>query len=174
MRADLTSHSTWVSALPYPRAVDADMRVFLPQMMEHTGLIPLDGDVTKITRKAEEFKDLHEALQRNLQTYLTLTMDAIAGIHQKLKAAGYADATRLSVSVPCFYQYPTALNYWLRLLDTSGTPEKVAFADDVCGHPQISYVSGRVLVPCPAGRGDLFVRSAPMCVYLPDQYLGFA
>ncbi|KAJ7070195.1 nucleoporin-interacting protein NIC96 [Mycena amicta] len=37
----------------------------------------------KITRKAEEFKELHEALQRNLQTYLPMTMDALAGVHQR-------------------------------------------------------------------------------------------
>lgn len=133
-------------------------------MMEQTGLIPLDGDVTKITRKAEEFKDLHEALQRNLQTYLTLTMDAIAGIHQKLKAAGYVDATRLSVRVPCFYRCPLPLNQLLRLPDTSGTPKEVALADDVRRHPQIPYVLGRVLVSCSAGRRDLFVRGAPMCI----------
>ncbi|KAJ6614876.1 nucleoporin-interacting protein NIC96 [Mycena sp. CBHHK59/15] len=64
-------------------------------IMEATDLIPLDGDVSKITRRAEEFKDLHEALQRNLQTYLPLTMDALAGVHQKTKASiGPADATR--------------------------------------------------------------------------------
>jgi nuclear pore complex protein Nup93 len=63
--------------------------------MESTDLIPLDGDVGKITRRAEEFKDLHEALQRNLQTYLPLTMDALAGVHQKTKSSlGPGDATR--------------------------------------------------------------------------------
>ncbi|KAJ7259621.1 nucleoporin-interacting protein NIC96 [Mycena rebaudengoi] len=65
------------------------------EIMESTDLIPLDGDVGRITRRAEEFKDLHEALQRNLQTYLPLTMDALAGVHQRAKAAmGPADATR--------------------------------------------------------------------------------
>lgn len=69
--------------------------------MESTELIPLDGDVGKITRRAEEFKDLHEALQRNLQTYLPLTMDALAGVHQKTKSSlGPADATRQMVGVP--------------------------------------------------------------------------
>jgi nuclear pore complex protein Nup93 len=68
--------------------------------MESTDLIPLDGDVGKITRRAEEFKDLHEALQRNLQTYLPLTMDALAGVHQKVKSSlGPADATRQMVGV---------------------------------------------------------------------------
>ncbi|KAJ6569434.1 nucleoporin-interacting protein NIC96 [Mycena capillaripes] len=64
-------------------------------IMESTDLIPLDGDVGKITRRAEEFKDLHEALQRNLQTYLPLTMDALAGVHQKTKSSlGPGDVTR--------------------------------------------------------------------------------
>lgn len=65
--------------------------------MESTDLIPLDGDVAKITRRAEDFKDLHESLQRNLQTYLTLTMDALAGIYQKVKASLVADATQQMV-----------------------------------------------------------------------------
>jgi Nup93/Nic96. len=69
--------------------------------MESTDLIPLDGDVAKITRRAEEFKDLHESLQRNLQTYLPLTMDALAAVHQKVKASFVADATRQMVR-DCF------------------------------------------------------------------------
>jgi nuclear pore complex protein Nup93 len=64
------------------------------EIMESIDLIPLDGDVAKITRRAEEFKDLHEALQRNLQTYLPLTMDALAAVHQKVKESHVADATR--------------------------------------------------------------------------------
>ncbi|KAF7986143.1 hypothetical protein HWV62_38508 [Athelia sp. TMB] len=64
------------------------------EIMESIDLIPLDGDVAKITRRAEEFRDLHEALQRNLQTYLPLTMDALAAVHQKVKASHAADATR--------------------------------------------------------------------------------
>ncbi|KAF9456680.1 nucleoporin-interacting protein NIC96 [Collybia nuda] len=63
-------------------------------IMESTDLIPLSGDVAKITRRAEEFKDLHESLQRNLQTYIPLTMDALAGVHQKAKSSVIADATR--------------------------------------------------------------------------------
>lgn len=65
--------------------------------MESTDLIPLDGDVAKITRRAEEFKDLHESLQRNLHVYLPLTMDALAGVHQKVKASIVADNTRQMV-----------------------------------------------------------------------------
>lgn len=65
--------------------------------MESTDLIPLNGDVAKITRRAEEFKDMHEALQRNLQTYLPLTMDALAGAHQRVKSTMVADATRQMV-----------------------------------------------------------------------------
>ncbi|KAJ3515637.1 hypothetical protein NLJ89_g1635 [Agrocybe chaxingu] len=63
-------------------------------IMESTDLIPLTGDIAKITRRAEEFRDLHEALQKNLQTYLTLTMDALAGVHQKVKNSMVADATK--------------------------------------------------------------------------------
>ncbi|KAL0950483.1 hypothetical protein HGRIS_007295 [Hohenbuehelia grisea] len=66
------------------------------EIMKSTDLIPLDGDIAKITRRAEEFKDLHESLQRNLHLYLPLTMDALAGVHQKVKTSMLADATRQS------------------------------------------------------------------------------
>ena len=77
--------------------------------MESIDLIPLDGDVAKITRRAEEFKDLHEALQRNLQTYLPLTMDALAAIHQKVKVSHVADATRQMVRDECSNVQPRYL-----------------------------------------------------------------
>ncbi|KAG1777297.1 nucleoporin-interacting protein NIC96 [Suillus placidus] len=64
------------------------------EIMESTDLIPLDGDVAKITRKAEEFKDLHDALQRNLQVYLPLTMEALAAVHQSIKNSATAETTR--------------------------------------------------------------------------------
>ncbi|KAI5989751.1 nucleoporin-interacting protein NIC96 [Pisolithus albus] len=64
-------------------------------IMESTDLIPLDGDVAKITRRAEEFKDLHDALQRNLQIYLPLTMDCLAALHQSIKtSSAITEATR--------------------------------------------------------------------------------
>ncbi|KAG6332408.1 hypothetical protein ID866_6679 [Astraeus odoratus] len=65
------------------------------EIMESTDLIPLDGDVAKITRRAEEFKDLHDALQRNLQVYLPLTMDCLAAVHQSIKnSSAVTEATR--------------------------------------------------------------------------------
>ena len=62
--------------------------------MESTNLIPLTGDIAKIMRHAEEFRDLHESLQKNLQTYLMLTMDALAYVYQRVKALIVADATK--------------------------------------------------------------------------------
>lgn len=70
--------------------------------MEATDLLPMDGDVAKITRRAEEFRDLPEAVQRNLQVFLTLTMDALASAHQKVKASMIPESTRQLVSSVCF------------------------------------------------------------------------
>ncbi|OJT04938.1 Meiotically up-regulated gene 87 protein [Trametes pubescens] len=64
------------------------------ELMESTDLIPMDGDVAKITKRAEEFRELPDALQRNLQTFLALTMDVLAAVHQKVKASSLPDATR--------------------------------------------------------------------------------
>ena len=66
--------------------------------MESTELIPMDGDVAKIQRRAEEFRDLPEALQRNLQVFLTLIMDILASAHQKAKSSLMTEATRQVVS----------------------------------------------------------------------------
>ncbi len=67
--------------------------------MESTDLIPMDGDVAKITKRAEEFRELPDALQRNLQTFLALTMDVLAAVHQKVKASSLPDATRQAVRI---------------------------------------------------------------------------
>ncbi|EKM60434.1 uncharacterized protein PHACADRAFT_246372 [Phanerochaete carnosa HHB-10118-sp] len=64
------------------------------EIMEATDLVPMDGDVGKITRRAEEFRDLPEAIQRNLQTFLPLTMDALATVHQKVKSSMVTESTR--------------------------------------------------------------------------------
>ncbi|TFK47932.1 nucleoporin-interacting protein NIC96 [Heliocybe sulcata] len=64
------------------------------EIMEGMELVPLDGDVAKITKRAEEFKDLHEALQRNLHTYLVLVVDALAAAHQKVKNSVAPEATK--------------------------------------------------------------------------------
>jgi nuclear pore complex protein Nup93 len=69
------------------------------EVLESTDLVPLSGDVGKITKRAEEFKDLHESVQRNLQVYLPLVMDTLAGVHMKVKSTMVADATRQMV---CF------------------------------------------------------------------------
>jgi nuclear pore complex protein Nup93 len=77
----------------------------LTQIIESTNLIPMDGDVAKITRRAEEFKDLHESLQRNLPTYLTLAMDSLLGVHQNVKATTLADASRQMVIIFNYTEY---------------------------------------------------------------------
>ncbi|KAH9855804.1 nucleoporin-interacting protein NIC96 [Lenzites betulinus] len=66
------------------------------ELMESTDLIPMDGDVAKVTKRAEEFRELPDALQRNLQTFLTLTMDILTAVHQKVKGSSLPDVTRQS------------------------------------------------------------------------------
>ncbi|PIL30799.1 transporter [Ganoderma sinense ZZ0214-1] len=69
------------------------------ELMESTDLVPMDGDVAKITKRAEEFRELPDALQRNLQTFLTLTMDILAAVHQKVKNSSLPDVLRQSTLV---------------------------------------------------------------------------
>ena len=91
---------------------------YMVQIMESTDLIPLTGDVAKTTRRAEEFKDLHETLQRNLQTYLTLTMDALAAIQQRVKSSAVGDTTRQMVRFPHVHILPVVLIWLVKTLSS--------------------------------------------------------
>lgn len=120
--------------------------------MESIDLIPLDGDVAKITRRAEEFRDLHEALQRNLQTYLPLTMDALAAVHQKVKASHAADATRQMVRDVLLNSIAN-FDHWVSL-DFDRIAQKVKVVDNFCWYPEVSDVAGCVFISGEVGRGD--------------------
>lgn len=127
--------------------------------MESTELIPLTGDVAKITRRAEEFRDLHEALQKNLQTYLTLTMDALSGVQQRVKSSMVAETTKQAVRG--FSQFivfvlliPFLLFASLPLSDTGKYQEKVSFAHGVCWYLEIPHVSRRLFVSRQTWCGD--------------------
>ncbi len=63
----------------------------------------MDGDISRVSRKAEEFRELHESLQHNLQTYLPLTMDVLAALHQRVKTSAVADASRQLVRFSLIY-----------------------------------------------------------------------
>lgn len=66
------------------------------EILESTSLVPIDVavtngkegdvDVIKVTRKAEEFTQQHEALQRCLPVYLVMCMDALSGVASKIKS----------------------------------------------------------------------------------------
>jgi hypothetical protein len=101
------------------------------QIIESTDLVPLDGDVAKITRRAEEFKDLHESLQRNLPTCLALAMDALFGVHQKMKATMVGDANRQAVSCSSSPVCPESDSSVSE--DARYTPEKVEVIDGLRG-----------------------------------------
>lgn len=121
--------------------------------MESTDLIPLSGDVAKITRRAEEFKDLHESLQRNLQIYLPLTMDALVGVHQKVKQSVIADATRQTVSSLPSIRNGMIIIFYLHL-DTRHSKEEVEVSHGLCWDAEVSHVTRRLFIPRSARRRD--------------------
>ncbi|KAL1745889.1 Nup93/Nic96-domain-containing protein [Schizophyllum fasciatum] len=51
-------------------------------VLDSTDLLVVDNDMAKISKRAEEFKDLHEALQRNFPLYTRLYMDILHQIKQ--------------------------------------------------------------------------------------------
>lgn len=94
--------------------------------------------MAKINRRAEEFKDLHDALQRNLQTYLPLAMDAIAGVYQKVKASNVPDASRQMVCD----QFLSIVAFLTPFgIDTRSAEEEIAFFDGVCWDAALSPIS---------------------------------
>lgn len=122
-------------------------------------MIPLSGDIAKTTRRAEEFRDLHEALQKNLQTYLPLTMDALSGVHQRVKSSMVADATKQMVT-PMNNNIDFDLTDFWFFKDVGYYSKKIKVLDGVCWYIEISYVARCLFVPCEAGRGDCALRTA--------------
>ena len=122
----------------------------------------MEADVAKITKRAEEFKDLPDALQRNLQIFLTLTMDILAAVHQKVKTSSLPDVSRQTVRPVVHCQMLD------RVADLSTdnrvAPQKVEGAHHLCGEPQVQDVARRVLVSRAAGCGD---RAVAIAVWWP-------
>ena len=142
------------------------------QLMESTDLIPMDGDVAKITKRAEEFRELPDALQRNLQTFLTLTMDILAAVHQKVKNSSLPDVLRQSVRLSynvCQLAF-VGLYVILKcsrvhsLLDSGIAAQKIKVSHHLCWEPQVQDVAGRVFVSRKAGRRDCFVIAATIMI----------
>lgn len=68
------------------------------QAIESTDLVPFDGDTGKLNRRATEFEaSYHDAVKRNLPTYLPLTMEILSELHRKVKASSFGDASRKMV-----------------------------------------------------------------------------
>lgn len=65
--------------------------------MEQLGVIPLDGDMSIITRKADEFRDMDEAITRNFAEILLVTMNILYKMYTALKESPYGDQGRQSV-----------------------------------------------------------------------------
>jgi nuclear pore complex protein Nup93 len=63
-------------------------------VIEQLNIIPLDGDLVTIIRRAEEFKELDESILRNFDTVLLTTMNILYKIHAALKESPYGDASR--------------------------------------------------------------------------------
>lgn len=67
------------------------------QAIESLDLVPLDGDVVSITRKAEDFKEVDDNIARNFSEILLMTMNILFKVHQGLKESPYGDASRQNV-----------------------------------------------------------------------------
>lgn len=124
--------------------------------MESTNLLPLDGDMSRITRKAEEFKEYHDALQRNLQTYLTLAMDALSGVHLKTKASLIPDSARQMVRNAPF---PFLQIHSFLLVDPWRVEKEVEISYGFRRDIEVSHVVGCLLVPCETRCRNSFVNA---------------
>jgi nuclear pore complex protein Nup93 len=130
-------------------------------LMERTGLVPLDGDVARVARRADEVAGLHDALQRNLPAYLTLTMDLVADMYARVKAARGTDNATLVVRTRARRRDETLTT---DLADARLAPPEVTLAARVRGCAQVPDGAGRVCAPCAAGCGDLSVSGRMQCL----------
>ncbi|KAI5120231.1 hypothetical protein M0805_000045 [Coniferiporia weirii] len=65
------------------------------EAIESTDLVPFEGDTAKLNRRAAEFEvSHHDAVKRNLPTYLPLTMEILSELHQKVKHSAMAEASK--------------------------------------------------------------------------------
>jgi nuclear pore complex protein Nup93 len=69
------------------------------EAIQSSGLVPLEGDIPTLTRKAEEFKEENEAITRNMSEILLLTMNILYGIHQRAKQSLFAQSSRHNILV---------------------------------------------------------------------------
>ncbi|KAF5393678.1 hypothetical protein D9757_000346 [Collybiopsis confluens] len=104
------------------------------EILESTSLVPLDigvaqakegeVDVMKITRKAEEFTQQHEALQRSLPVYLVMCMDALSGVASKVKSgAGVHGEAQKAATLTILRKKSRALMVYAGLLRYRMSPE---------------------------------------------------
>lgn len=63
-------------------------------IIENLNIIPLDGDLASIIRRAEDVKELDDTVLRNFDTILLTTMNILYKIHSQLKESPYGDASR--------------------------------------------------------------------------------
>ena len=63
-------------------------------IIENLNIIPLDGDLANIIRRAEDVKELDDAILRNFDIILLTTLNVLYKIHSFLKESPYGDASR--------------------------------------------------------------------------------
>ncbi|KAF8572548.1 hypothetical protein K439DRAFT_1378281, partial [Ramaria rubella] len=66
------------------------------QAIKSSNLVPLDGDITTITKRAEEFRDQDQSISRNLHVFLPLTMDVLHRQHENITRSIYSESGRQS------------------------------------------------------------------------------
>ena len=67
-------------------------------IIENLNLIPLNGDVIFITKKAEDFKEVDESISKNFSDVLLVTMNILFKLHANLKESPFGDSSRQNVS----------------------------------------------------------------------------
>ncbi|KAF9950637.1 hypothetical protein BGZ65_006474, partial [Modicella reniformis] len=63
-------------------------------VIEDLGLIPLEGDMAQISKKADQFQGLDECVARNFPDVLLKTMESLYKLYQNFKMSPYDEAGR--------------------------------------------------------------------------------
>jgi hypothetical protein len=55
--------------------------------MESTGIFPTENDIASINKKAQQLRDYHEVIIRNLQFFLPLQMDILIELRNRRRSS---------------------------------------------------------------------------------------
>ncbi|KAJ1941503.1 nuclear pore complex subunit, partial [Linderina macrospora] len=88
--------NTLLEVIDFLRAYDRRSYEQALNCVEHTGLLPLTGDVTQATQHADRIRTLDDAITKNFSLILLTAMDTLLQLYSGLKESAFLDTVKQS------------------------------------------------------------------------------